>query len=101
LELAAQAARLDALVAGARLEPLAADGPGRLRALTLSYDLQIGDKFLKNATLYLTGNNLLTFTKYMGYDPEFSPGNAPAMHGIDTGLDPLFRSATLGIRMGL
>lgn len=73
----------------------------RLRALTLSYDLQIGDKFLKNATLYLTGNNLLTFTKYMGYDPEFSPGNAPAMHGIDTGLDPLFRSATLGIRMGL
>jgi hypothetical protein len=73
----------------------------RLRALTLSYDLQFGDKFLKNATLYVTGNNLLTFTRYMGYDPEFSAGNTPAMHGIDTGLDPLFRSATFGIRMGL
>lgn len=73
----------------------------RLRALTLSYDLQFGDRFLKNATLYLTGNNLLTFTKYMGYDPEFSAGNAPALQGIDTGLDPLFRSATFGIRMGL
>jgi TonB-linked SusC/RagA family outer membrane protein len=73
----------------------------RLRALTLSYDLQFGDRFLKNATLYLTGNNLLTFTKYMGYDPEFSAGNSPALHGIDSGLDPLFRSATFGIRMGL
>ena len=73
----------------------------RLRALTLSYDLQFGDRFLKNATLYLTGNNLLTFTRYMGYDPEFSAGNAPAVHGIDNGLDPLFRSATFGIRMGL
>lgn len=33
----AQAARLDALVAGARLERLAPDGPGRLRALTLAW----------------------------------------------------------------
>ena len=55
----------------------------------------------KNATLYLTGNNLLTFTKYMGYDPEFSAGNAGFAQGIDTGLDPLFRSVTLGIRIGL
>jgi len=73
----------------------------RLRNITLSYDLSFKEKFVKNATVYLTGNNLLTFTKYMGFDPEFSAGNAGFAQGIDTGLDPLFRSVTMGIRIGL
>jgi TonB-linked SusC/RagA family outer membrane protein len=73
----------------------------RLRNLTVSYDLAFREKFVKNASVYLTGNNLLTFTKYMGYDPEFSAGNAGFSQGIDTGLDPLFRSVTMGIRIGL
>jgi TonB-linked SusC/RagA family outer membrane protein len=73
----------------------------RLRNITLSYDLSFKEKFVKNATVYLTGNNLLTFTKYMGFDPEFSAGNAGFAQGIDTGLDPLFRSVTMGVRIGL
>lgn len=73
----------------------------RLRNITLSYDLSFKEKFVKNASVYLTGNNLLTFTKYMGFDPEFSAGNAGFAQGIDTGLDPLFRSVTMGIRIGL
>ncbi len=73
----------------------------RLRNITLSYDLSFREKFVKNASVYLTGNNLLTFTKYMGFDPEFSAGNAGFAQGIDTGLDPLFRSVTMGIRIGL
>jgi hypothetical protein len=73
----------------------------RLRNLTLSYDLGFKEKFVKNASVYLTGNNLITFTKYTGYDPEFSAGSSIFSQGIDTGLDPLFRSVTLGIRIGL
>lgn len=73
----------------------------RLRNLTLSYDLSLKEKFVKNASVYLTGNNLVTFTKYMGFDPEFSAGTAGFAQGIDTGLDPLFRSVTMGVRIGL
>lgn len=73
----------------------------RLRSLILSYNLDFGDKFFKNATLYATGNNLFTWTKYTGYDPEFSLGNSIFQQGIDAGLDPIFRSVTIGIRLGL
>lgn len=73
----------------------------RLRTLAVAYNLEFGDKFFKNATIYATGNNLLTWTKYTGYDPEFSVGNSIYQQGIDGGLDPVFRSVTLGLRLGL
>lgn len=72
----------------------------RLRSVTLSYQLPLKEGFVKNLTVYATGNNLLTFTKYMGYDPEFSASPSPFAQGIDTGLDPQFRSATLGVKLG-
>jgi hypothetical protein len=72
----------------------------RLRSLSIAYALPIKEGFVNNATIYLAGNNLLTFTKYLGYDPEFSASPSPLAQGIDTGLDPQFRSATLGIKMG-
>lgn len=73
----------------------------RLRSLSISYTIPFKDKFLKNASVYVTGNNLLTFTKYMGYDPEFSAGTSVYAQGTDTGLDPLFKSVLAGIRFGL
>jgi TonB-linked SusC/RagA family outer membrane protein len=73
----------------------------RLRAVSLSYVFSIKkESFLKNATAYVTGNNLLTFTKYMGYDPEFSSSPSVFAQGIDTGLDPQFRSVTVGVKLG-
>lgn len=73
----------------------------RLRSLSLMYTIPFKEKFIKNASVYITGNNLLTFTNYMGYDPEFSAGTAVFAQGIDTGLDPLFKSVLAGIRIGL
>lgn len=73
----------------------------RLRALVLAYNVEFGEKFFKNATLYATGNNLLMFTRYTGFDPEFSTGNSIFHQGVDGGLDPQFRSVTLGMRLGL
>ena len=59
------------------------------------------EKFIKSANIYAAANNLLTFTKYMGYDPEFSASPSVFAQGIDTGLDPLYRSFTIGLRIGL
>ncbi|MBN8686943.1 MAG: SusC/RagA family TonB-linked outer membrane protein [Chitinophagales bacterium] len=72
----------------------------RLRHVSLSYIIPVKEGFVRNATVYITGTNLLTFTKYMGYDPEFSASPSVFAQGIDTGLDPLYRSATLGVKLG-
>jgi TonB-linked SusC/RagA family outer membrane protein len=73
----------------------------RLRTVSLSYDLKVKKEgFFKNASVYVVANNLLTFTKYQGFDPEFSVNPTVFAQGIDTGLDPQFKSATLGIKVG-
>ena len=74
----------------------------RLRTISLAYNIAVKKQgMLKNISIYVTGNNLATFTKYMGYDPEFSANPGVFAQGIDTGLDPQFKSATLGVRVGL
>ncbi len=73
----------------------------RLRTLTLRYDLPLNTKYIKSASFYATGNNLLTFSKYKGYDPEFSAGETIFAQGIDLGMIPQFRSVLLGVRIGL
>lgn len=72
----------------------------RLRTLTVSYNVPI-KKYFKYIKIYVTGNNLLTFTKYMGYDPEFSATESILTQGIDNGLEPQVKSVQLGLRLGL
>ena len=73
----------------------------RLRNVTLSYT--IPDEFLtfKNAEFYGSVNNLLTLTKYLGYDPEFSYSYMQIHQGIDYGMTPQSRQFILGIKVGL
>jgi hypothetical protein len=73
----------------------------RLRSLSLTYNLPIQQGFLKSSSVYLTGSNLLTFSNYLGYDPEFSASANRLMQGVDTGLEPQFKSVLLGFRLGL
>ena len=73
----------------------------RLRTVTLSYDVRIKSNFFKYATVYATGNNLITITKYKGYDPEFSATESIFGQGVDNTLDPQFRSVQVGFRIGL
>ena len=57
----------------------------RLKQLTLSYSF---DKVsvLKNARIFVTGTNLITLTKYTGYDPEVSSyAQSLLQQGIDYG----------------
>ena len=73
----------------------------RLRSATITYAIPFKDKFIKNTSIYLSGTNLFTLTRYTGFDPEFSASPSLFAQGIDTGLDPLYRSITLGARIGL
>jgi TonB-linked SusC/RagA family outer membrane protein len=74
----------------------------RVKSLSLNYDLPIkGKKSIKSLTVYATGNNLFTFTKYLGYDPEFYAAESILARGVDLGLEPQFKSMVFGIRMGL
>ena len=74
----------------------------RIKTLSLSYDLPVkGQKSIKYITLYATGNNLVTLSKYLGYDPEFYSAETVLAKGIDVGLEPQFKSLIFGVRMGL
>ncbi len=73
----------------------------RLRTVSLSYQIPIKNSAIKYTVLYLNGNNLVTFTKYMGYDPEFSATTSPIGQGVDLMGEPIYRSVQVGVRLGL
>lgn len=73
----------------------------RMRALTFAYDVPFKTGFFKYATVYATGNNLFTVTKYKGYDPEFSATESIFGQGIDNTLEPQFKSVQVGFKVGL
>jgi hypothetical protein len=73
----------------------------RLRTVTLSYDVPFKAGFFKYATLYATGNNLITLTDYKGYDPEFSATESVFGQGVDNTLEPQLKSVQIGFKLGL
>ncbi|MFV8324421.1 SusC/RagA family TonB-linked outer membrane protein [Flavobacterium sp. ZS1P14] len=74
----------------------------RLKTVVLGYDFAVNDmKHVKYIKLYASANNLFTFTKYLGYDPEFSATSSIFGQGTDIGLAPQFRTVQLGLRLGL
>ena len=73
----------------------------RLKSLTLAYDLKLNWKMMQSCTLFATGENLLTLTKYKGLDPEFSLGQSPLSYGIDPCVVPQPRTVSVGIKIAL
>lgn len=73
----------------------------RLKSVSISYDIPMRTNFIKGLQVYVTGNNLLTFTSYMGYDPEFSAAQSPLYYGIDMGFTPQPRAVLVGVKLGL
>lgn len=69
----------------------------RLKTLTLSYTLP-STKVIKNPRLFFTGTNLITITKYTGFDPEVSSyGQSLLQQGIDFGAYPASKTYTIGV----
>jgi len=73
----------------------------RLKNITLSYDFPIKSNFIEGFNIWVSANNLFTFTKYLGQDPEFSAGNSVYTQGVDAGLLPLTKSYYVGIKFNL
>lgn len=72
----------------------------RIKVLQIGYSLPaalIHKAGLNTARIYVMGENLLTFTKYTGYDPEIGGGSGS---GIDRGIYPQPRSFMVGINLG-
>jgi TonB-linked SusC/RagA family outer membrane protein len=73
----------------------------RLKNITLSYNLDVKLPVIESCLIYLTGENLLTFTRYKGLDPEFAAGANPLLMGIDPSVVPHSPTISAGIRLGL
>jgi len=76
----------------------------RINNLTVGYDFANLTQTLpwfSGAQVYVTVNNLYTFTKYDGMDPEVTYGgdDMPWASGIDLGLYPLPRTVMLGVNL--
>jgi hypothetical protein len=57
---------------------------------------------MKSLSGYVTAENLLTFTNYLGQDPEVSfRGSDPFRVSYDFSMTPPARTITLGIVAGL
>ena len=73
----------------------------RLKDITLAYNVPVKASWLQGLTVWCAGTNLLTFSKYLGSDPEFSFSNNVLYQGIDNGLLGQSRSFQLGVKINL
>lgn len=80
----------------------------RISNVTLGYDFAklISFKYLSQARLYVQGQNLLTFTKYNGMDPEIGSYNGTDgnsgdtwVSGVDMGYYPHPRTVLVGVNI--
>lgn len=70
----------------------------RLSRISLSYRIPVKWKWVKDFKVSASGLNLLTLTKYSGWNPEVNCfGNSALSYGIDYGSYPAVRTVVLGV----
>jgi TonB-dependent starch-binding outer membrane protein SusC len=74
----------------------------RLQNATIGYTFTLPGKLavIRSTRVYLSGDNLLMFTPYTGYDPEVFVDAGTASRGIDYLTYPRARTFTLGAHVG-
>lgn len=73
----------------------------KMRSLTLTYNIKKRISFMRSAQVYLSGYNLFTISKYLGWDPEVAVGQNVFTRGYDFGNYPLAKTFMAGLRIGL
>lgn len=79
----------------------------RLKAVTLAYNIPTGwlkRANIRNLSIYATAQNLLTLTKYSGFDPEvnaYGVNSRGTEFGVDYGTYPQTRQIIFGLNLGL
>jgi len=74
----------------------------RLQNLALGYNIQLAafqNIGIERFRLYVSGQNLLTFTNYSGFDPEVGYANNNTTEGCDYGSYPRTRTVTFGLQL--
>lgn len=74
----------------------------KVKNITLSYNFACPKLKRLNITRirpYVTLDNMVTFTKYSGYDPEMSQYAAATHFGIDWGTYPCVKTVTFGVNV--
>ncbi len=81
----------------------------RLKNISIGYSLpqkmlgSLTNGAITGVRIYFTAQNMLTFTKYSGYDPEigigYNQGPGTANQGVDYGIQPQPKTVTGGIRI--
>ena len=74
----------------------------KIKNITLSYDIK--HPALRKANIsriqpYITLDNMITFTKYSGYDPEMSLSTNAYDTGIDYGVYPCVKTVMFGVNI--
>ena len=76
----------------------------RLRNVSLAFDVMKITKipYFKKAQLVFSGRNILTVTKYTGFDPEIFSGTANSAfdRGVDNSTIPNMKSYQIGLNLG-
>jgi hypothetical protein len=76
----------------------------RLRNVSLAFDIAkvVKIPYLSRAQIVFTGRNILTWTKYTGYDPEINSGasNSSFDRGVDHSTLPNIKSYQVGLNIG-
>jgi hypothetical protein len=72
----------------------------KLRDITLSYTFNKKVlKLIQGGTIYVSGQNLLCLTDYLGLDPEYSYSSSSAMQGVDYGKVALPKTVKVGVNL--
>ena len=72
----------------------------RLKNVQVGYEIPIRVvRGAQAARIYLNAVNVLTSTKYTGYDPEVSAFSTTSMRGVDLGSYPQSRTYSLGLNL--
>ena len=73
----------------------------RLKNIQLGYSIPrklINKYYIDRLRVYVSAENLITFTKYHGFDPEISSGGTSL--GVDYGVYPQARTLMIGVNVG-
>ena len=73
----------------------------KLRTLTLGYNLSLPQLKIQTLRIYLNAENLLTFTKYSGVDPELPASDGSVMGTTGISVYPPVRRFVLGFNLSL
>ena len=74
----------------------------KIRSINLTYSLPVNQlNWIRNASVYLSGENLITFTKYSWYDPEISAYSSGDLRlGTENHNFPQPKVYTIGLKLG-